>query len=235
MEEVLARACEEATVLADEGLDGVLVENLGDTPFFPHRVPPETVAAMAVATREVVRCVEIPVGVNVLRNDAPAALAVAVAAGARFIRVNVHTGSMFTDQGLLQGRSHRTLRQRRAIGVPLPILADLMVKHATPPPGLTLESAARDSWYRGMADGLILTGKETGEPVDPREISEVRGALPADAKVWVGSGATPENAPSLARIASGIIVGSALKEGGSAEGRVDVARVRSFMAALGRS
>ena len=117
---------------------------------------------MAVAVREIADSTSLPVGVNVLRNDAEAALAVAAAAGGRFIRVNVHVGSMFTDQGLLTGEAYKTLRKREALGLPVLILADVMVKHATPPPGLTLESAARDCWFRGLADALIVTGSETG-------------------------------------------------------------------------
>src|SRR5713101_4601014 len=99
MEEALARAVEDARALAEGGVDGVMVENFGDAPFYPDHVPPETVAAMTRAARAVVEAVPVPVGVNVLRNDTAAALAIAVAVGARFIRVNVHTGAMWTDQG----------------------------------------------------------------------------------------------------------------------------------------
>src|SRR5437764_8017935 len=109
LEEVLRRAVEDARALAEGGVDGVMVENFGDTPFYPEQVPPETVAAMTRAARAVVEAVGVPVGVNVLRNDAAAALGIAVAVGARFIRVNVHTGAMWTDQGLLQGRAHETI------------------------------------------------------------------------------------------------------------------------------
>jgi membrane complex biogenesis BtpA family protein len=235
MDQVRDRACRDATALAEGRLDGILVENYGDMPFFPSRVPPETVAAMAVLVREVVRSVGLPVGVNVLRNDAEAALSVGVAAGARFMRVNVHTGSMFTDQGLLEGRAHRTLRRRHALGASIPILADVMVKHAAPPPGLTLESAARDTLLRGLADGLILTGTETGRPVDLEALRRIRAILPPDAKVWVGSGVTPETAASTIKVADGIIVGSALQAGGSAGGGIDAGRVRRFMEALDRS
>lgn len=229
MEQVLERALKEAEILAEGGLSGILVENYGDTPFYPSRVPPETVAAMAVAIREVVGSTSLPVGVNVLRNDAEAALAVAAAGGGRFIRVNVHVGSMFTDQGLLSGEAYQTLRRRKALGLPIPILADVMVKHATPPPGLTLESAARDCWFRGKADALILTGSETGQGIDGDSVSRVRETLPASSKIWVGSGATPENVSALLGSADGIIVGSALQNGGIAGGGVERDRVRTFM------
>ena len=234
MAEVLERSLEEAEILREGGLDGLLVENFMDAPFHPDSVPPETVAAMATVVHPVVAGSSIPVGVNVLRNDAGAALAVAAATGASFIRVNVHTGSMFTDQGLLHGQAHATLRKRRALGIEVAILADVLVKHATPPPGATLESAARDGWHRGLADGLILTGTETGAPVQRDQLRRVREAIPGSGRIWVGSGAAPETAEGLLEYADGIIVGSALQKGGRAGGGVERRRVELFMERLHR-
>ena len=231
---VLDQALRDARALARGGVDGVLVENFGDAPFFPTRVPPETVAAMAVVVREVVRSVSIPVGVNVLRNDGASAMAVAACAGATFIRVNVHCGSMYTDQGLLQGQAHRTLRMRTALGPEVMILADVMVKHATPPPGLTLESAARDTWFRGKADGIIITGIETGKAVEVGTLTNAREALPPTAKLWVGSGVGHDSPSALVQASDGLIVGSALEKGGVAGAGVDPRRVRRFMESLGR-
>jgi len=234
MAEVLERAAREAEILREAGLDGLLVENFMDAPFHPETVPPETVAAMTLAVETVKRLARIPVGVNVLRNDARAALAVATSTGASFIRVNVHTGSMYTDQGMLQGRAHQTLRTRRALGADVAILADVLVKHATPPPGTDLETAARDTWIRGLADGLILTGTETGIPVRVDELRRVRSAVPEEARIWAGSGATPDNVGALLDASDGIIVGSTLEAGGTAGGGVDRGRVEAFMTALGR-
>ncbi len=235
MEAVVSRALREARIMEDGGVDGLLVENYQDAPFHPGPVPPETVAAMARVTSAVRKSAGIPVGVNVLRNDALGALGVAAATGASFIRVNVHIGSMFTDQGLLQGRAHKTLRKRRELQAEVAILADVLVKHATPPPGTTLETAARDTWHRGLADGLILTGTETGSRLDPGMVERVRTALPPETRIWVGSGATPDTVADLLEMADGIIVGSALQEGGRAGGGVEARRVRDFMAPLGRS
>jgi membrane complex biogenesis BtpA family protein len=234
VEEVLERALGDARTLEAGGVDGLIVENFGDTPFLPGPVPPETVAAMTRVAGEVVQSCGVPVGVNVLRNDAVAALAVALCTGARFVRVNVHTGSMFTDQGLLEGRAHETLRRRASLGARVSILADVLVKHGAPPPGVTLEGAARDTWQRGRADGLIVTGAETGSPVDPEAVRRLRRNLPPEAKIWVGSGATPQTARDLAEASDGLIVGSALQRGGRAGGGVEAARVREFMEGLGR-
>lgn len=234
MDAVLERAVDEACALEEGGLDGVLVENYGDSPFHPARVPAETVAAMAVAVGEVVRAVDVPVGVNVLRNDASAALAVAVATGARFIRVNVHAGVMLGDQGWLVGRAHETLRLRERLGVRVAILADVLVKHAAPPAApIEPGRAARDLWRRGLADGLIVSGEATGESTDPARLRAVRAAVP-EAPVWVGSGVTERAVEAVLPLADGAIVGSALQQDGEAGAGVEPKRVAAFMRAVER-
>lgn len=231
MQAVLHRAQEDAQALAEGGADGVMVENFGDAPFYPEGVPPETVAAMTLAARAVVETVSLPVGVNVLRNDAAAALAIASVVGAAFIRVNVHTGAMWSDQGLLQGRAHETLRQRRSLEAPVLILADVLVKHAAPPAPLRIEAVARDLAERGLADGLIVSGEGTGTATDLEDVRRVR-AVAGRSPIWVGSGVTPESALQLRSLADGVIVGTALKRGGDVLAPVDVARVRALVAAL---
>ncbi|HEY8379474.1 MAG TPA: BtpA/SgcQ family protein [Nannocystis sp.] len=228
-DEVLERAVADARALVEGGFDGVLVENYGDAPFYPGRVPAETVAALAVAVREVARAVDVPVGVNVLRNDGPAAIAIAAAAGAAFVRINVHTGAMLGDQGWLTGEAHETLRLRARLGAPVAILADVLVKHATAPAGLEIGQAARDAWHRGRADGLIVSGAATGAATDPARIRAVKAAVP-EAPVWIGSGLDAGNVAELLPLADGAIVGSTLMHGGVAGQGVDPARVRSFMA-----
>ena len=232
--EVLDRAVAEALLLEEGGLDGILVENYGDIPFHPGEVPAGTVAAMAVVVRSVVQAVKLPVGVNVLRNDAGAALAVAGAAGGGFIRVNVHTGAMWTDQGLLQGRAHETLRLRPGLAPGVRILADVLVKHAVPPHGVEAGEAARDQWHRGLADGLIVTGTSTGAPVDEERLRMVKEAVP-EAPLWVGSGLGPHNAATILRWADGAIVGSTLHRDGVAGRGIDPERVARLTQGVWRS
>ena len=231
MAAILDRARADATALAEGGVDAVLVENFGDAPFHRDRLPPETVAALAVAAAAVAAELSLPLGINALRNDAAAALAVAAAVGASFIRVNVHTGAMVTDQGWIDGRADRTLRERERIAPDVAILADVLVKHATPPAGLTLARAARDAWERGLADGLIVSGAGTGEATPLADVERVRRTLP-EATLLVGSGVTAETAGALLEAADGAIVGSALERDGVAGGPVDPARVRALVAAI---
>jgi len=229
-EEVLRRALSDARALADGGVDGILVENFGDLPFAPRAVDPQVVSVMAVAATEVRRATGLPLGVNVLRNDARAALAVALAAEASFVRVNVHVGAAFTDSGRIEGRAHETLRFRSAIGSRAAIFADVFVKHARPAGRPDLAAAAREAAYRGLADVLLVTGPETGAPADPARLRAVKRAVP-DRPVYVASGLSAETAAAFTE-ADGFIVGTAFKRGGRVEDPVDPRRVRRIVRAL---
>jgi membrane complex biogenesis BtpA family protein len=226
----LERAVTDARSLREGGVDAVIVENYGDAPFHAQRVEAVTVAAMARAVAAIIDAVDCPVGVNVLRNDAAAALAIAAATGAHFIRVNVHTGGMFTDQGWIEGRASESLRLRERLAPSVAIMADVMVKHATPPAGVDLADAARDAWHRGLADALIVSGNATGGATDPEDVQAVRRAVP-EAPLFVGSGVTADTVRRTLDGVHGVIVGSALEADGRAGEPVDPARVRALMEA----
>jgi uncharacterized protein len=220
LDEVIDGAVADARAIRDGGCDGFVVENYGDKPFTRGRVEAETVAAMTRVIAEVTREVRIPFGVNVLRNDALSALAIAAATGAAFIRVNVHTGAMVTDQGILEGDAYATLRKRAALAPDVLIFADYLVKHATP----MGEVSVHDLRDRGLADAIIVTGAATGAAADPERLRQVRAAV--DAPLLLGSGLTPDNAHLFD--ADGAIVGTSLK----VNGRVDARRVGEVVVAF---
>ena len=159
--------------------------------FFPDKVPSETIAMMAAVSREIINRINIPLGINVLRNDADAALAIASTVGADFIRVNIHTNAVVADQGLIQGKAYATLRKKILLQSKVLIFADVGVKHASPlkDRGLTLET--QDISERGMADALIVSGTRTGEASNAGDLNLVKQNthLP----VLIGSGMTPDN------------------------------------------
>ncbi|MDE0375560.1 MAG: BtpA/SgcQ family protein [bacterium] len=227
---IVERAVEDAILLEESGFDALLVENYGDAPFFADRVPPITVASLARVVAAVRAAVDIPVGVNVLRNDAISALSIAAACDARFIRVNVLSSMMYTDQGPIVGQAARVARLRASLNPEIEVLADLFVKHATPPPGLCLEDAATDLRDRGMADGIILSGRGTGLPADEDMLRQVRQAVP-DTRLLVGSGVDKVSVASVLRTADGVIVGTAIKEEGDVRRPVDPARAQAFVQA----
>lgn len=229
---VLERAEREALTLAEGGADGIIVENFGDAPFRIGRVEPETVAAMTRVVARVVDSVALPVGVNMLRSDALSALAVAVAAGARFLRVNIHYGTMAADEGLTTGAAYETLRRRRLLAAEdIAILADVLVKHAVPLGAADLGLLARETAYRGLADGLIVTGPVTGQPAAAADVAAARQAVP-DRLLLVGSGVTAANAAAFLPYADGAIVGTSLKADGIIANPIDPARVKAMAAAV---
>lgn len=230
IDSIVEAAAADAVVLAQAGFPCLLVENFGDVPFFAGSVPPETVAAMTVAVQAVAGASGLPVGVNVLRNDALSALAIAAASGAPFIRVNVLVGTMYTDQGPIVGMAAEVLRARARLAPSTEIWADVMVKHATPPPGLDPVHLAEDTVKRGLADAVIVSGSGTGQPVDADLGSTIRHAVP-ETRVVIGSGADPGSLAALLEFADSVIVGSAVKIGGDARRPVDPARAEAFAAA----
>jgi uncharacterized protein len=247
---VLERALGDAEALTAGGVDGLIVENFGDAPFSRGPVEAATVAALTRIAGEIVRAAPRPsaggpgslrVGVNVLRNDPLAALGVAAAVGAGFVRINVHVGAMVTDQGLIEGEARRTLLERNRLGpdaAGIQIVADVLVKHAVPLGAWALDAAARDTAGRGGADVLVVTGSGTGRPTSPADVQAVReavgdGVLVGGPRVpvWVGSGLTPESAGAFAGL-DGAIVGTWLHGDGDLSAPIDVDRVRRMRAAL---
>ena len=233
MDEIIDRAINDARSLQEAGFDALIVENYGDMPFTSTGLPPASIAAMTVVADRVRRETHLPLGINGLRNDAISALGIAAAVGAVFIRVNVHTGVYATDQGIIEGQAHETLQYRKQLGAKIGILADVNVKHAIPLSEPDIASAAKDVAYRGLADGLVITGPATGEAADFQELERVRDAVP-DRRVFVGSGVTQETVAAILVVANGVIVGTAIKLDGKTSNPVDPQRAKALAQAAGR-
>ena len=231
MREVIQLAVADAVAYERGGAHAVFIENFGDVPFAKTGVAPETIAAMTAAGCAVRAAVKLPVGFNVLRNDACAALALCAACDGNFIRVNVHTGAMLTDQGLIEGDAYHTLRYRDRIRPGAEIFADVHVKHAVPLGDWTIEDSAHDTLERGLADALIISGVGTGQAADLADVERVRQACPK-AKLLLGSGVTLANVQDYLRHADGVIVGSSLKRAGKLANPVDSRRVAALVKAM---
>lgn len=218
------------------GVDALLLENFGSVPYAKgtegQRIPPHQAAMLAIVARECTQRYDLPIGVNCLRSDAASAVGIAAAAALDFLRVNVHTGVYVTDQGVIEGEAHRTLRYRQALGIAyVAILADVLVKHASPLSPLSPTEATRDCLERGLADGVIVTGAATGEVISREELEQVRQAA-GDSPVYIGSGMRPDLVQELAPLADGAIVGTWLKRDGHVHSPVDQLRVKELAAAL---
>ena len=212
----------------DGGCDALIVENFFDAPFFKDQVGAETVAAMAHIATLIRQQTKLPLGINVLRNDGLSALAIATACGAQFIRVNVLSWAMLTDQGVIEGKSAQILRYRSQLRSNVLILADCLVKHAVPLAPQDMEYVAMDTWERGGADALIVSGVATGHATDVAEVRKARLGAP-DAPILIGSGTNESNVRELLGVADGAIVGTSFKLNGQIANPVDPARVKRLV------
>lgn len=198
-------ALSEAAILERAGLDGCIVENVGDAPFFREHVPPVTVAAMAIITREVRKATKMKVGVNMLRNAGEEAISVAAVAGADFVRINVVIGAYVTDQGIIEGNAAELARLRKSLPRDVAILGDVHVKHAAPLFDVPIEDAAADLAERGGADAVIVSGARSPAPPSFERVKAVRDAI--DKPVFIGSGVGLANLRDYADRSDGVLIG----------------------------
>ena len=220
----------DAEALALGGIDGLMLENFGDVPFYPRQVPPHTVAFLTALGREVRHHFGRPLGINVLRNDSASAIAISAAVGAEFIRVNIQTGARVTDQGLIEGTAHDSLRYRKLLGYEVKIFADVDVKHSAPLADRGLAAEVEEVLSRGCADAIIVTGSATGQEASVEDLKAARAAA-AGAPVIAGSGVDTTNLITVLEAADALIVGTAFKQNGVTTNAVDSQRVRTFMQA----
>lgn len=223
------------------GGGGLMLENFGDVPFFRGRVPAEVVAGLTRLACEVKREVgdAVPLGINVLRNDGESALAVAAASGADYVRVNVLSGAVVTDQGIIEGDAARLLRRRREMGAQrVGVWADVRVKHAAPlgQGWRPIEEEVEELVLRARASGVIVSGSGTGKATDLGELKAVREVMDGLGEravpIWVGSGASADTAAGLLKYADGLIVGTSVKTDGQLDAPVDPQRVKALLDAV---
>jgi membrane complex biogenesis BtpA family protein len=220
----------DAEALAAGGCDAIIVENMHDRPYLKDGVPPETVAAMTLATADVVGF-GVPVGVQVLAGANREALGVAVATGAAFVRVEGWAYGHVADEGWIEASAAEVTRVRAALRADVAIVADVQKKHAAhaATADLSLAELAHGAGFCD-ADAVVVTGSRTGASTS---VDDVREAATAGLPVWVGSGVTPADAAALAREARALIVGSWLKEDGDWRNAVEKRRVVALRAAMG--
>jgi membrane complex biogenesis BtpA family protein len=226
-------AVTEAHLFADMGFDSVILENFGDAPFERGRVEASTVSSMAVIAGAVREGLRIPVGINILRNDARSAVAVAAVTGCDFVRVNVLSGVAATDQGFIEGQAPQLLRDRELLDTHVQIFADVWVKHARQFSSETLSQAIEETALRGGADGVIVTGSSTGRLASEARISEaLETCQQHKISLILGSGVSSQNLKELPKKAfSGVIVGSDLRKSGRAGAPVDQNRAKQWLKA----
>jgi len=223
---IYERALWEAEVLESVGVDGLIVENFGDLPYQAREPETVVIALMASVTREIVRSVKIPVGINVQFNAWQAEMAIAYACGANFIRAEVFVDTVVSTQGIIAPCAAELTRYRKQLGASVQIFADVQTKHTANLIPQSLVKSALDAQAAG-ADALIVTGEATGKATPLSAIQEVKEAVRLP--VYAGSGTTVQNVSDILKTANGVIVGSALKEDGITTNRISPERAQEFI------
>ena len=231
IDQIVETAVAEARVYASTGFHGVVIENTHDRPYLKGNVGPEVVAALAVIGREVKRAVGMPLGVQVLAGANQCALAVALACGASFVRVEGFVFAHVADEGIIESSAGTLLRYRRAIGAEsIRVFADIKKKHsahAMTTDVSLVETAKAAEFF--LVDGVIVTGVATGEATDASEVQAVARAV--GVPTLVGSGVTRDNLHDYTE-ADALIVGSSIKQGGVWSGAMDESRAQALARAF---
>jgi membrane complex biogenesis BtpA family protein len=228
---ITSAAVAEAQVYARAGFDAVMIENMHDRPYLKRSVGPEIVAAMTAIGLAVRASVSLPLGLQILAGANRAALAVAHACGAAFVRGEGFVFAHVADEGLIESDAGELLRYRKAIGAEkVRVIADIKKKHSahaiTGDVDLAATAHAAEFF---LADGLVVTGAATGLPADPAEVDAV--ARTVKLPVLVGSGITADNIADYAS-ADGFIVGSWVKRGGDWSGALDSRKAAALVKAF---
>ena len=194
-----------ARVFADAGVPFVKLQDQTRT---AGPASPETLARMAALGR-LIRA-EVPgigLGIIVEAHDPVAALCVAHAAGAAFVRLKVFVGGAMTAEGPRHGLGAAAVQYRAQLGRPdIALLADVHDRTARPLSDESQPFAAQWAAKVG-ADGLIVTGSSFADTLE--RIAAVRQAVPGR-PVLIGGGVTAANVSQALQASDGVVVSSAL-------------------------
>lgn len=232
-QQILRRAVEDAVTLEKAGVDAVIVENMGDTPFSA-LLNTAQIAALSAAAIEVRKAVKIPIGIDAAFNDCKASLAIAGIAGADFVRVPVFVDTVVFTDGYIMPCAKECMEYRKQLNLShVKILADVQVKHAHMLlPHIAVEQSAKEAAANG-ADAIIVTGSEIGVETPIDMIARVKKAV--SLPVFAGSGVNASNISEQMQTADGAIIGSSLKKGGILTNPIDYDLVREVIEGLKRA
>jgi membrane complex biogenesis BtpA family protein len=210
------------------GVDGILFCNEGDRPY-ALRAGFEAVAVMSRVIAELAPR-DRPFGVDFLW-DAQAALAIAKATGAHFVR-EVFTGVYESDMGLWQPDA-AALRYRRNIDADhVRVFYNITPEFASALGTRSIGQRARSAVVSSLADAILVSGPMAGSEPDIAWLREAKDAAGNAVPVLLNTGAKAGNIRAFLAVADGVIVGSDLKVDGYTWNPVDAARVKAFVAAV---
>ena len=226
--EIYKSALEDSVNLENGGVDSIIVENFGDVPFVKNSISKLTLAHFTNIAKEIKDSIDIDIGINVLRNDGESALSIADSIKASFVRINILSGTMYTDQGTIQGEANKLIKLNNSLSSTIEIYADVFVKHAVPPVGYTIENQTEELLLRAGANKIIITGDGTGKEINFEQLEKVRAIVPKG-QLAIGSGVNESNIEKYKDIADILIIGTGFKVNNDVTKPVDVKSVEKLI------
>lgn len=229
VKEIINKALAEAEIYKNAGIDGIAIENMHDVPYLKKEVGHEISSLLSIIGYEIKNRTGLPCGIQILAAANKAALAAAKSAGLDFIRAEGFVFGHLADEGYIDSCAGELLRYRKAIDAEeIAILTDIKKKHSSHAISADidiLETAKAAAFF--LSDGLIVTGKSTGEVADLEELSILNNHL--NIPVIIGSGITLENVETYLPVCDAMIIGSYFKEKGYWENSVNAEKVVALM------
>jgi len=228
LSEIYKSALEDSTALQNGGVDSIIIENFGDIPFAKNSISKLTLAHFTNIAKELSDSLNIDIGINVLRNDGESALSIADSINANFVRINILSGTMYTDQGIIEGKANKLIKFKNSLSNNIEIYADVFVKHAVPPIGYTIENQTEELLLRAGADKIIITGDGTGKEINFEQLQKLRGIVPKG-QLAIGSGVNESNIMNYKNIADILIIGTGFKVDQNIAKPIDVKSVEKLI------
>jgi membrane complex biogenesis BtpA family protein len=228
IDKIVKLAQNDIDTLTAGGIDGLIIENFGDAPFVKDNLSKRSLVSFATVVSNLDIDKKLDVGINVLRNDGISALSIAEATDADFVRINVLNNIMYTDQGIIEGKSYDISQFRNTLSKEIKVFADVFVKHATPPYGAKIENHTKELLERAGADVVIVSGDGTGEETNIEDLQRIRDIVPLG-KLAIGSGLNKDNIKKYVGISDIGIIGTDFKLDGILNNPVDLNRVKNLI------
>lgn len=229
---LICRMEKDVQALLEGGVDSIMFCNEDDRPY-SFRADFE---AIAVITRVITELhpKDRPFGVDFLW-DAKAALAIAKATGASYIR-EVVTGVYESDMGLWAPDAAGLYRYRRQIDAEnVRIFANVAPEFASPLGSRSVAQRARSAVVSSLVDAILIAGPMAGAEPDFSLVKEAKEAVSEAIPVLLNTGARVDNIYKYLQVTDGVIVGSSLKKDGYTWNPVDPERVKAFMSEVRRA
>lgn len=227
---IVDAVCRDVEILTACGFDAVMFCNEGDRPY-QLSATFEGVAMMARVVSEVAPR-DRPFGVDYLW-DAQAALALATATGASFIR-EVTTGVYESDMGLWAPDVAKLLRRRRELSAEhVAVFMNITPEFASSVGTRDIAKTARSVSVSSLPDAILVSGPMAGAEPSLDAVREAKSGA-AETPVFANTGVKSTNVREFLTVADGVIVGSDLKVDGGTWNPVDPERAERFMAEVRR-